>query len=566
MDFRQFKYFPLDPEYVTNKITAHQSYIKAVEDIKKQLGNLSDRLKNSVPFFSFRSQGHMLWDTTIASNVGYIAALLYNQNNVASMASGVTLQLEREVASDLCKMVGYNVDRDHTDQNPKAWGHLPNGGSVANIEAMWAARCLKFNAISIKTLMEEEFARLGLSEVRDTFTFTNHAKETVVLAKASAWELLNMPIDVAIDLFDKLVNECKKKNKQINFDELFGYVKKQTMEEIGVFDFIENIREFLLESQVTPTMGKWFISGSRHYSWDKGANILGLGRHNLELVSVDKFCRMNLEELKEKLEKCLEQRTPVLGVTVVFGTTQEGAVDNLKSILKIREDMEEKGMTFYIHVDGAWGGYFASCLNDKSLNKVNTTRRRDRSRETYGAKGRHDTVAFMETKLSPHFVSQLSCLNEANSVTLDPHKSGFCPYPAGGLLYRNGNIRHFLAQGAAYISHGSGKNEEINLYGIDGSKPGAASAGVWLSHKVIGLHSEGYGLLLRQCTFSGDLRSIQALCFDCLNNFSPSWDHVRPLVQPWTRQGPLYCCSLHPPVRWFSALDLIQDQKGNSQR
>jgi len=35
------------------------------------------------------------------------------------------------------------------------------------------------------------------------------------------------------------------------------------------------------------------------------------------------------------------------------------------------------------------------------------------------------------------------------------------------------------------------KNEEINLYGIDGSKPGAASAGVWLSHRVIGLHEDG---------------------------------------------------------------------------
>ena len=121
-DFRRFKYFPLDPEYVTEKITAHDSYKKAEENIKQQLQNLSDRLKNSVPFFSFRSQGHMLWDTTIASNVGYIAALLYNQNNVASMASGVTLQLEREVARDLCKMVGYNVDRDHTTKNPKAWG------------------------------------------------------------------------------------------------------------------------------------------------------------------------------------------------------------------------------------------------------------------------------------------------------------------------------------------------------------------------------------------------------------------------------------------------------------
>ena len=54
------------------------------------------------------------------------------------------------------------------------------------------------------------------------------------------------------------------------------------------------------------------------------------------------------------------------------------------------------------------------------------------------------------------------------------------------MVFRNGNIRKFLAQKAAYVNHGSGKNEEINLFGIDGSKPGAASAGVWLSHRVIG--------------------------------------------------------------------------------
>jgi|LakMenEpi03Aug12_release.lakeMendotaPanAssembly.Ray.scaffolds.fasta_scaffold394572_2 hypothetical protein len=40
------------------------------------------------------------------------------------------------------------------------------------------------------------------------------------------------------------------------------------------------------------------------------------------------------------------------------------------------------------------------------------------------------------------------------------------------------------------------KNEEINLYGIDGSKPGAASAGVWLSHRVIGLHEDGKPTIL----------------------------------------------------------------------
>ena len=40
------------------------------------------------------------------------------------------------------------------------------------------------------------------------------------------------------------------------------------------------------------------------------------------------------------------------------------------------------------------------------------------------------------------------------------------------------------------------------MFGIDGSKPGAASAGVWLSHKVTGLHCDGYGLLLKQSNFS----------------------------------------------------------------
>ena len=99
--------------------------------------------------------------------------------------------------------------------------------------------------------------------------------------------------------------------------------------------------------------------------------------------------------------------------------------------------------------------------------------------------GSQKSMIFHNVKLSDHFQLQLRRLTQANSITLDPHKSGFCPYPAGGLLYRNGKIRNFLAQKAAYVSHGTGKNEEINLFGIDGSKPGAASAGVWLSHKAI---------------------------------------------------------------------------------
>ena len=216
-------------------------------------------------------------------------------------------------------------------------------------------------------------------------------------------------------------------------------------------------------------------------------------------IPVDRNCRMRTDLLRRELEQCLERRRPVIGVTVVYGTTQEGAVDDMEKILEIREDLLSRGLSFTVHIDGAWGGYFASCIemtdsgqslrNNGRLSRIDST----------------TSECFNELRLSSYFEKQLRLMRRANSITLDPHKSGFCPYPAGGLLYRNGNIRHFLAQKAAYVEHGSENNEEINLFGIDGSKPGAASAGVWLSHKVTGLHSNGYGLLLRQSTFSASV-------------------------------------------------------------
>ena len=251
------------------------------------------------------------------------------------------------------------------------------------------------------------------------------------------------------------------------------------MEVLGALDFFDMAGDLYSAGGIKPSTGVWFSPGSRHYSWDKGANILNLGRNNLKKISVDEFCRMDLNELREGLQECLDKKKPVVGVTAVFGTTQEGAVDDLEGILEIKQDFEKKGLTFYVHVDGAWGGYFSSCVSDKQARPIQHTVVRgrgslqpsgqDRGRRLSGDTG---SVRFLDSKLSRHFTSQLLCLKEANSVTLDPHKSGFCPYPAGGLLYRNGNIRNFLAQSAAYVSHGEGKNEEINLYGIDGSKPG----------------------------------------------------------------------------------------------
>ena len=55
-EFRRFKNYPLDPPYVTKKIEEEPSFKDAIENIKKELTELSCRLNNSIPFFSFRSQ------------------------------------------------------------------------------------------------------------------------------------------------------------------------------------------------------------------------------------------------------------------------------------------------------------------------------------------------------------------------------------------------------------------------------------------------------------------------------------------------------------------------------
>ena len=46
-------------------------------------------------------------------------------------------------------------------------------------------------------------------------------------------------------------------------------------------------------------------------------------------------------------------------------------MDDLEEMLDLRAEFEEKGLTFYIHVDAAWGGYFASVLRSKEGKHLN---------------------------------------------------------------------------------------------------------------------------------------------------------------------------------------------------
>ena len=101
--------------------------------------------------------------------LGYISAMLFNQNNCCPEASTVTTTLEVEVGNDLCVMMGYEKD--------KCTGHLTSGGTIGNIEAIWAARNVKYFPLGLQEafLHEEKLADARGYKVRNG-NFITHKK------------------------------------------------------------------------------------------------------------------------------------------------------------------------------------------------------------------------------------------------------------------------------------------------------------------------------------------------------------------------------------------------------
>jgi len=230
-------------------------------------------------------------------------------------------------------------------------------------------------------------------------------------------------------------------------------------------------------------LGVVLVPATAHYSWNKGVAILGLGARTLQTVDVDVDARLSVPHLRETLDACFNAKIPVIQLVAVAGSTAESAVDPLEDIIKARQDFQRRGLSMTLHADAAWGGYFASTL--------------------HAPKSGPDTMTPVE-KLSPHVMAQLRALRHTDTITIDPHKSGYLPYPAGALCYRDQRMIYLVAHRAPVVDH-SDDVPNAGAYGIEGSKPGAAAAGVAMSHITIPLDRSGYGELLGRCAWNAKL-------------------------------------------------------------
>jgi glutamate/tyrosine decarboxylase-like PLP-dependent enzyme len=471
-------YFPADPSYVTEQVKADPEYKDTIEFLEARLAHLLRQLAGSVPFWSYRWQSHMNWDLTMPSLVGYFATMLYNPNNVAAEASPVTTMLEMQVGDDLCRMLGYTIPPPDDRAAIKPWGHITCDGSVANLESMWASRNLKYWPVTVREALRSS---PQLAPAR-SLTVDLPSGGRRALLDLSSWELLNLEIDTTLDLTACFTSEYGIDAGVVA--EVFGASCPYSLQNIGL---LELYRRSLADLE--PKMPAIFGPSTMHYSWPKAAAILGLGSNNVRPVHVDLSARMDVEHLRSGLEQCLAERRPVIMVVGVLGSTEESAVDPFAAIVRLRDEYRSAGLEFELHADGAWGGYFASILREDPHATAEL-------QEAYSKREFAPTMC-----MSRYVVEQYDALAAVDSITVDPHKAGYCAYPAGGLCYRNGAMRDLVAFTAPVVYHG-GVDPTVGVYGVEGSKPGAAPAGVYLGHRVIRTDQSGYGQILGKSFWS----------------------------------------------------------------
>lgn len=466
------------------------SFKESVSSLKRDFAALLDEMQGSVPFFSGRYNGHMVSEQTIAAQAAYFAAMLYNPNNVSLEVSPVTTRFEAEVADQLAAMIGYDPRR--------SWGHLTSGGTLANFEALWIARNILYHPVAAASAAKE----LGV-HIRARLPDGS----TEDLRRLGLWELLNIRPGCALDLWDSLWSSAPR-------DDVSAALQSRSLATLGYQDYSQRLAaEF---GDPLPA-GVVLAAATGHYSWEKIVRALGIGSNQLVLVPVDKHCRMDPDALWQTITTLSGRKTPIMACISVCGTTEEGAIDRLDQILAVRDRAErEIGVTFHVHSDACYGGYAASIT---------------RSREGTPLSAHQIRTADQSSSWpTEEWVAAITALQDADSVTIDPHKLGYIPYPAGAFLLKDRRGRELVATDPPYLSPAThpeaGTARSIGRFIFEGSKPGAAAAAVWLSHKTIPLDITGYGSLIASTTLAARRFHKQL----CRVRFAPF--HVVRLPEP----------------------------------
>lgn len=190
--------------------------------------------------------------------------------------------------------------------------------------------------------------------------------------------------------------------------------------------------------------GEVIIPVSAHCSFDKAADILGL---KIVKVGLNSKFQVDVAAVKKRLNP------NTIAIVGVAGTTGLGVVDPIKELSEIALKNN-----LYLHVDAAFGGFVLPFLRELSYSV-------------------------------PDFDFTLPGVC---SITIDPHKMGLAPIPAGGILFRNEEIKKAVAWKVPYLA--GGETEQATLVG---TRSGASVIAVWALLRHLGV--EDYRRIINRC-------------------------------------------------------------------
>lgn len=198
-----------------------------------------------------------------------------------------------------------------------------------------------------------------------------------------------------------------------------------------------NLEALWVASQVN--RGKRILASSQaHYTHSRISGVLQLP---FESIPCDARGRMSLDALAKRVE-----RGDIGTVVATLGTTATGSVDPLPEILALREKYG-----FRVHVDAAYGGYFALAEN-----------------------------------LADDAARAFARLGQADSIVIDPHKHGLQPYGCGCVLFRDTSVGQFYKHDSPY-TYFSSAELHLGEISLECSRPGAAAAALWATQKLLPL-------------------------------------------------------------------------------
>jgi glutamate/tyrosine decarboxylase-like PLP-dependent enzyme len=509
--FLRRNYQPDDQQVISEKDKLSESYLQTVAELQGSLNQVLSQLKKSVPTYHPRHIGHMNADVLMTGIAGFLSALLYNPNNIINIASPASTLMEIDYIDSLCKMVGFPPFARNNKVERGAWGHLCSGGTSANIEALWIHRNLKYFPVTLK-IVAKQAAHSFLNEI-SLGEGTIGTLTVEELFNTDVSELYGL-LDVVLDKIDKYKGENEQLTEyKSNIDFYEREILPYCVQKIG----IAGIHQACHDIKENLNIPKVYVARTSHYSWEKAMDIIGLGQCNLVKVDVDRDFRLDVDDLHKKIET---GSCPVLAVVSIMGTTEEGAFDPLHKVLQTRMYFEENHKkSFFIHVDGAYGGYFASCVQFEEQPGLSNEYFREYLITTIASENIKIDVATMDQCLETHFsfdeewLASIYALSWVDSVTIDPHKLGYIPYPAGAIMFRDFRSRNHISFYAPYVTNESSQELAAIYLGqwtLEGSRPGASAVACYLSEKVLPVNTEGHGKLIN-CTVIGATRLLTAI-------------------------------------------------------